>query len=162
MELYLFRHGAAEQPEPGQPDSERSLTAEGEKTLRTVLKTAMRAGAAPSLILTSPYKRAMQTAQIAADVLNYRGDLLQTNALLPSSTPAAVWQEIRVHRDEGRFLAAGHDPLFTKLAGYLLGFPSLRIDFKKGALLRIDFDKFPPEPHGTLIWMLEPALVEPT
>lgn len=158
MELYLFRHGIAEDAKPGQSDSERALTPEGKRKLRSVLKTATEADLAPTLMLTSPYKRALQTAQIAGDVLKYRGELLQTEALLPASKPAAVWEEIRVHRDEAQVLMAGHDPLFTDLAGYLLGFPNLRIDFKKGALLRIDFDKFPAEPHGTLKWMLVPKL----
>jgi phosphohistidine phosphatase len=158
MELYLFRHGIAEDARPGQSDSERALTSEGKRKLRTVVKTAIQAGLAPSLILTSPYKRAVQTAQIAADVLKYHGELLRTEALLPSSKPAVVWEEIRVHREEAQVLVAGHDPLFTDLAGYLLGFPNLHIDFKKGALLRIDLDKFPAEPHGTLKWMLAPKL----
>jgi phosphohistidine phosphatase len=158
MELYLFRHGIAEEAHPGQPDSERALTPEGKRKLRTVVKTAMQADVAPSLILTSPYKRALQTAQIVADVMKYKGDLLRTDALLPPSRPEAVWEEIRVHREEPQVLMAGHDPLFTDLAGYLLGFPNLRIDFKKGALLRIDFEKFPAAPQGTLKWMLVPKL----
>ena len=118
----------------------------------------MDADLAPSLILTSPYKRALQTAQIAAEVLKYRGELLRTEALQPSSKPEAVWEEIRIHREEAQLLMAGHDPLFSDLAGYLLGFPNLRIDFKKGALLRIDFEKFPAAPQGTLKWMLVPKL----
>lgn len=158
MELYLFRHGIAENAKPGQSDSERALTPEGKRKLRSVIKTAMDADLAPSLMLTSPYKRALQTAQIAADVLKYRGELLRTEALLPSSQPAAVWEEIRLHRDEAQVLMAGHDPLFTDLTGYLLGFPKLRVDFKKGALLRIDFDNFPVEPQGALKWMLVPQL----
>src|SRR5450759_3166341 len=129
MELYLFRHGIAEDARPGQSDSERALTSEGKRKLRTVVKTAIQAGLAPSLILTSPYKRAVQTAQIAADVLKYHGELLRTEALLPSSKPTVVWEEIRVHREEAQVLVAGHDPLFTDLAGYLLGFPNQHIDF---------------------------------
>lgn len=158
MELYLFRHGIAEEAQPGQSDAERALTTEGKRKLRTVVKTAMQAGLAPSLILTSPYKRAVQTAQIASDVLKYRGELLRTDALLPSAKPEGVWDEIRVHRQEAQLLLTGHDPLFTDLAGYLLGFPNLQIDFKKGALLRIHFEKFAAEPHGTLKWLLAPKL----
>lgn len=160
MELYLLRHGDAEEPRAGQSDSERALTSEGERELRSVLNAAMNADVAPSLMMTSPYKRALQTTEIAADVLKYRGELLRTEALLPSSKPAGVWEEIRVHRQEAQVLLAGHDPLFTDLAGYLLGYPNLRIDFKKGALLRIDFERFPAEPQGTLKWMLIPQLAK--
>ncbi len=158
MELYLLRHGIAEEGSAGQSDASRALTADGKRKLKSVLKAALKADVEPSLILTSPYKRAVQTAEIATEVLKYKGELLRTEALVPASTPASVWEEVRVHRDEPQLLLAGHDPLFTDLAGYLLGFPALRIDFKKGALLRIDFDTFSAEPRGTLKWMLVPKL----
>ena len=66
MKIYILRHGIAEEAQGNQPDSERALTAEGKKKLRSVLRTAAAADVAPSLILTSPLRRAVQTAQIAA------------------------------------------------------------------------------------------------
>src|SRR5438105_3235943 len=110
MEIYVLRHGIAEDGQAGQPDAERMLTAEGKKKLRNVLRVAAKAGVAPSLILTSPYRRALQTAEIAAEVLDYKGDLLRTKALEPGSEPRAVWEEIRVHKDEASILVAGHEP----------------------------------------------------
>jgi phosphohistidine phosphatase len=115
MEIYILRHGIAEDAPPGQPDSERALTSDGRKKLRSVLRAAASAGVAPSLILTSPYKRALQTAQLAAEILDYKGELLRTKALEPSGSPKTVWDEIRVHKDEARILLAGHEPLFSRL-----------------------------------------------
>ncbi len=158
MELYLLRHGIAEDPTAGQSDSARALTPEGRKKLRAVLKTALGADVSPSLILTSPYKRAVETAQLAAVILKYKGPLVKSEALAPSAKPEAAWEEIRLHASEAQLLLAGHDPLFSDLAAYLLGFPGLRIDFKKGALMRIDFDRFGAEPRGTLRWFLAPKL----
>ena len=100
MKIYILRHGIAEDAQGSQPDSERALTPEGKKKLRSVLRAAHAAGVAPSIILTSPYRRAIQTAQIAAEVLNYKGELLQTKTLEPGSHPRVVWDEIRVHKDE--------------------------------------------------------------
>jgi phosphohistidine phosphatase len=158
MKIYILRHGIAEEAQGNQPDSERALTAEGKKKLRTVLRTADAAGVAPSLILTSPYRRALQTAQIAAEVLKYKGDLLQSKTLVPSSNPRAVWDEIRVHKDEAEILLSGHEPLFSSLTAYLLGCPGLEIDYKKGALVCVEIDHFTAEPHGVLKWMLTPKL----
>ena len=158
MEIYILRHGIAEDAPPGQPDSERALTSDGRKKLRSVLRTAASAGVAPSLILTSPYKRALQTAQLAAEILEYKGDLLRTKALEPSSAPKTVWDEIRVHKDEDGILLAGHEPLFSRLMAYLLGSPNLQVDFKKGAIACIELDRFPAEPHGVLRWILTPKL----
>lgn len=158
MEIYILRHGVAEEPQAGQPDAERALTSEGRKKLRNVLKTVADAGVAPSLILTSPYKRAMQTAQLAAEILDYKGELLRTDALKPGSVPKSVWEEIRVHKDQETILLSGHEPLFSRLTAYLLASPTLHVDFKKGAIACVEVDRFPPEPHGVLRWMLTPKL----
>jgi phosphohistidine phosphatase len=158
MEIYILRHGIAEDAPAGQPDSERSLTSDGRKKLRSVLRVAASAGVAPSLIISSPYKRALQTAQLAAEILDYQGDRLRTKALEPNSAPKGVWDEIRVHKDEARILLVGHEPLFGRLMAYLLGSPNLQVDFKKGAMACIELDRFPAEPHGVLRWMLTSKL----
>jgi phosphohistidine phosphatase len=158
MEIYILRHGIAEDGQAGQPDSERALTPDGRKKLRTILRLAASAGVAPSLILTSPYKRALQTAQIAAEILDYKGELLRTKSLEPIAAPKTVWDEIRVHKDEARILLAGHEPLFSRLTAYLLGSPNLQVDFKKGAIACIELERFPAEPHGVLRWLLTSKL----
>ena len=158
MQIYILRHGIAEDSEPGQSDSERALTPEGRKKLRNVLRVAHQAGVAPALIITSPLKRAVQTAQLAAEILDYKGDLLRTKALEPGAHPQMVWEEIRVHKDEPAILLAGHEPLFSSLTAYLLGCPDLQVDFKKGALTCVELDRFGAEPHAVLKWFITPKL----
>ena len=158
MELYILRHGIAEDGHAGLPDEQRQLTAEGRSKLREVLKAARRAGVSPSLILTSPLVRAVQTAEIASEELSYKGDLVRTRALVPDADPSETWSEIRLHSDEGQLLLASHNPLCASLAGYLLGSRELWVDYKKGAILRVDFDRFGAEPHGVLRWFLVPKL----
>jgi len=158
MKIYILRHGIAEDAQGNQPDSERALTAEGKKKLRGVLRVAKAADVSPSLILSSPYRRALQTAQLAAEALGYKGDLLQTKTLEPPSSPRTVWDEIRVHKEEAEILLSGHEPLFSSLTAYLLGCPGLQIDYKKGAIVCVEIDHFPAEPHGVLKWMLTPKL----
>ncbi len=112
----------------------------------------------PALILASPFRRAIETAELAAKILGYKGQILQTRALQPESSPEGVWDEIRGHRDESSLLLAGHEPLFSSLAAYLLGAPSMYIDFKKAGLLKLTVDSFPPHPRGVLGWYLTPKL----
>ncbi|MBV8904023.1 MAG: histidine phosphatase family protein, partial [Acidobacteriia bacterium] len=78
MELYLLRHGIAENGRPGLKDADRALTAEGKDKLKRVLVRARGAGVEPGVILSSPYRRALETAQIAAESLGYRGKIVQT------------------------------------------------------------------------------------
>lgn len=158
MEIYILRHGIADDRRPDSPDEKRALTEDGRKKLRMVLGRARAAGVSPSLILTSPYVRAVQTAEVAADVLGYKGTIVRTNALVPVSSPEAVWREIRDHRDEAAVLLAGHEPLLSETAGYLLGAAEVAIDLKKGALLRIDVGESSRQPRGVLLWLLTPKL----
>jgi phosphohistidine phosphatase len=158
MELYLFRHGIAEDARPGRPDASRALTDEGRRKTAEVVKTARKAGFEPSLIVSSPYLRAVETARIAAHELEYKGDVLKTEALVPHGSPEGVWTELRDYRDEAAILLAGHEPLLSHLVAYLLASPALRVEMKKAALVRIDVETVGAVPHGTLRWMITPKL----
>jgi phosphohistidine phosphatase len=160
MQVHLLRHGIAEDGHAGLSDSERALTQEGRKKLRQVLQTAAKAGVKPTLMLTSPLKRAVQTAEIAKRVLGYQGEVLQTKTLAPGSSVEQVWDEIRTHKNELSVLLAGHNPMFEHLAGYLLGHADLKMEFKKGALLRVDIESFGAAPRGVLRWCLTAKLAE--
>lgn len=153
-----MRHGIAEDSQSGQSDSERALTPDGKKKLRNVLRAAREAEVTPSLILTSPLKRAVQSAELAAEILDYRGDLLRTKALEPGAHPRMVWEEIRIHKDEAEILLSGHEPLFSTLTAFLLGCPDLQVEFKKGGMACVEIDRFGAEPHGVLKWMITPKL----
>ena len=159
MELYLLRHGIAEDGRPGSADSARELTDEGREKTAAVLKRAKLGGVAPSLLLSSPYIRAHQTAKIAARELDYEGDIELIESLVPHGTPESVWADIRDRADEAAILLAGHEPLLSSLVAYLLNSPALRVDMKKAALVRLDVQSVGAMPHGTLRWMLVPKLV---
>jgi phosphohistidine phosphatase len=123
-----------------------------------VLKRAASAGVSPSLIISSPYKRALETAEIAASELGYKGEILRVGNLTPDSSPSSVWSEIREHRNEPAILLAGHEPLFSETVAWLLGSTHQMVEFKKGALVRIDVHTLSGQPQGILQWMLTPKL----
>ena len=158
MEVYLLRHGIAEDARAGQPDAERNLTPEGRDKLRRVLRRARIAGVQPSVILASPLRRAIETAEIAAEVLGYKGTVARTRSLVPDAHPAEVWDEIRARKDEPAILLAGHEPQMSTSVAFLLDAPSLAVDMKKAALVRLDCERFGPKPACVLKWMLTPAL----
>ena len=162
MQVYLLRHGIAEEGSSARSDAERRLTADGRKKLRQVLQAAAQAGVAPSLMLSSPFDRALQTAELAKKALAYTGEILQSKALTPGASVEQVWDEIRVHRDEHSILLVGHNPLFSNLAGYLIGSNSAQIDFKKGAIMRVDVESFLSQPKGRLRWYLTPKIAAKT
>ena len=158
MELYLFRHGIAEDAQPGRRDADRALTDEGRKKVAEVVKTARRAGLQPSLIISSPYVRAVQTANVAVETLGYKGEIVRIDALVPHGSPETLWRELRDYREESAILLAGHEPMMSRLVAYLLAAPALRVEMKKAAMVRIDVESVGVSPHGVLRWMLTPKL----
>ncbi|MGC9970999.1 MAG: phosphohistidine phosphatase SixA [Bryobacteraceae bacterium] len=157
MELYLLRHGIAEARRPGRADEKRELTEKGRERLRAVLEVARNAGVNPSLILTSPYPRAAQSAEMAAEILGCK-KVVRTEALLPGSSRETVWEEIRAYREETAILLAGHEPLLGQAASFLLGAAWVLVEMKKGALVAIDIDRFDGQPRGLLQWLLTAKL----
>ena len=155
MRIYLLRHGIAEEGF-GKRDSERALTDEGKKKLRELLRTAARGGVEPSLVISSPYRRALETARIAIEVFGHQGPLVESSSLTPDSSAQAAWSDIRVHASKESVLLVGHEPLFSALAAFLLGHPDLSIDFKKGALLCVELHSVRAQPSGVLKWYLTP------
>jgi phosphohistidine phosphatase len=154
MDLYLFRHGIAEEGGAGISDAARALTAEGRRKLRQVLAAACDAEVSLDLILSSPLKRALQTAEVARKTLKYKGDIIETKALEPGASVQQAWDEVRDHRDKARLMLVGHNPLFSQLAAYLLGAADVQVDFKKGGLMKINLEHFPPVPRGVLCWYI--------
>lgn len=155
MEIYLLRHAIAEAARPGQPDSDRALTTEGRDKLSRVLQRACAAGVKPTTILSSPYRRALETAAAAKEILG--GEIERTEALVPGASPYDTWEELRLRKSEDSVLLASHEPLMSSLTAFLLGTPALQVDMKKSALIRVDCDRFGPQPKGVLKWMLTPA-----
>jgi phosphohistidine phosphatase len=159
MELYLLRHGIAEDFAASGRDADRALTSEGKKKLKEIFRAAAQADLRPSMILTSPFRRAKETAALAMKGLDYSGDLIESSALVPNAHPQELWEEVRVHRTEPKLLLVSHEPLMSSAAAFLLNASGLRIDFKKGAILRIDLEGFSAHPTGLLKWYLTPRLV---
>jgi phosphohistidine phosphatase len=158
MQIYLLRHGIAEDGSPGQADADRALTPEGMKRLREILKRARTASVSPSVILTSPYLRARQTAEMAKEILGYDDELAPSSKLTPMASPLETWAEVRSLRREQSLLLVGHEPHMSSFTGFLLGTPELRVDFKKGAMVRIDLLDQGVQPRGILKWMMAPKL----
>jgi phosphohistidine phosphatase len=156
MEIYILRHGEAEPDAAGRADRDRKLTAGGKRDLKAVLQMARKAGVEPQIILTSPLRRAQETAEIAAEVLRVKR-IVETRNLLPGASPDLIWKEIGAHYKVEEILLAGHQPHVASLASLLLE-AAVMVDFKKGALVRIATQASLGPPRGVLKWMITPKI----
>ena len=154
LELYLIRHGvAAERGDEYPDDSKRPLTAGGISRLRKEAKALDALGLGFDHIITSPLVRTKQTADVFAESLKSKPSVSTSDALAPAGTPAAVIQELGKHVKKGRIALVGHEPNIGELAARLIG-ARVPMEFKKGAICRIDFETFPPKGTGHLRWFV--------
>lgn len=159
LELYLIRHGiAAERGEEYPDDSKRPLTARGIARLREEAKALNALAVTFDAIITSPLVRTRQTADVIAEALADKPPVTTSDALAPAGTPAAVIQEIGRHARLARLALVGHEPNMGELAAQLIGARSA-LEFKKGAICRIDFEILPPRGLGQLRWFLPPKVL---
>jgi phosphohistidine phosphatase len=158
MEIYILRHGESEMRETGRADGDRKLTAGGKRDLKAVLRMARKLGVAPPVILTSPLRRAQETAKIAAQILRSKR-VVETKSLLPGASPELVWKEIGAQQKADSILIAGHNPHLGSLMALLLE-AALMVDLKKGALVRITTQSKLGPPRGVLKWMITPKMAK--
>ena len=159
MILYVLRHAIAEEPRPGQSDSTRQLTETGRSRCRRVLAHAKRVKVQPENILTSPYDRAAQTAEIAKAELGFGRELITSNALLPFVSVQDLWNVIRDYAVGGDVMVVGHNPQLSMLVVWLLGGRADALWLKKSGLVALDISGAGPHPRAELSWLLTPGSV---
>ena len=159
MEIYILRHGiAVERGTPGyKKDSERPLTKEGEDKMHQIAEAMLGMELKFDLILSSPYIRAAQTAQIVANELDE--EVTFTDALIPDGNPLDLIAEINDEKPQ-RLLLVGHEPDLSRLASVLItGGSDAVIELKKGGLCKLTSDKLTFGQCATLNWLLTPRLL---
>lgn len=159
LELYLIRHGvAAERGDDYPDDSKRPLTSNGIARLRREVEALNELGVSFDLIISSPLTRTKQTADIFAEGLKSKPQVITVDAMAPAGTPSAVIQELAKHVRKARIALVGHEPNIGELAARLIG-ARVPLAFKKGAVCRIDFDVPPPKGTGHLVWFATPKML---
>lgn len=159
LELYLVRHGLAGERGPKFPDdSKRPLTAAGIAALKKEAHALTVLDVELDQIISSPFVRARQTADILAHTLGSKPPVITSDALAPAGTPASVFQELAKHMRLGRIALVGHEPNLGELAARLIG-ARAPIELKKGGVCRIDFEVFPPKGIGHLRWLVTPKML---
>lgn len=159
MTLYVLRHAIAEAHRPGQADSARKVTDRGRAKTRRVLSHARRVGVRPETILTSPYARAVQTAEIAIRELAAAGPPIQTNGLVPFVSAFDLWSELRDHFGSGDIMVVGHNPQLSSLVTLLIGARADALWLKKSSLVALDVGSAGVQRRAELSWLLTPRSV---
>lgn len=160
MNIYLLRHAIAVQRGAGRArtDRQRPLTPKGRRRLRQVIEAMARLGLEFDLILSSPFVRARQTAELVASELPSTAPLEFSDALAVGSQPRHVLDHLAKHRPApASVLLVGHEPLLSQVASvFLCGAPDLRLQLKKAGLCKLSLPSLEGGHRATLEWLLTP------
>src|SRR5208283_4799726 len=97
MILYIVRHGiAVDRADPkSPPEAERPLTAKGVQKTRSAALGLRALKVKPDVLITSPFVRAAQTAEIFAEAVGFSPDKIRVSeALKPAADPAEIVKEL--------------------------------------------------------------------
>lgn len=154
MNLYLMRHANAGLPrENPKLDAKRSLIKEGKDQCMLMARLLGALKVQVDVIVSSPLKRATQTAQFVGTELGYDGKVEISPALAPGADYADFQHMLAQYADLEGVLAVGHNPnLFQFLGRLITGNGGASIRLRKGTVARIDFASHPPRLH----WLIDP------
>ena len=159
MILYLVRHGiAVDRTDPKcPPEAERPLTARGVQKTRSAALGLRALGAKPDILITSPYVRAAQTAEIFAEALGYSPEKIRVSeALKPTDNPATIVAEIARLRAK-EVMCCGHAPHLDLLISLLAGARGAFTALKKAGVAC--FEQQGSHSRWELRWILSPKVL---
>lgn len=161
MELYIVRHGiAVDREDPNCPaDPERFLTNEGTEKTRQAANGVTEVATVPDLMLTSPYLRAVQTAELFAAAFEYpKQKIRKSDLLLPGAEPLQLFRELAKDKDLSTVFVFGHAPHLDDLIATAIGTKHHISSLKKAGVALVELKRMVP-PSGELVWLATPKLL---
>jgi phosphohistidine phosphatase len=142
MDVFVIRHAIAVDAEPGQDDAARELTPDGVRKFKRAVQGVRELGWAFERVLTSPWQRAMSTAELLAPITE--GPTIVTDLLCDKPRPelfALIAETSAPHEKRHATAVVGHEPWLSELVAWLaFGDPrhGEAIDLKKGGMIWLE------------------------
>jgi phosphohistidine phosphatase len=157
MIVYFVRHASAgESFSNPKKDEKRPLDADGIEQCGVVGRALAALNVQPDVVISSPLKRATQTASLVGNELGYEGKLQLEAAMRPEASFADFRRMLEKYSRHESIVVVGHNPSITDFLARMIaksGCEAL-IDFKKGAVARTETARH----SATLNWFFTPKL----
>jgi phosphohistidine phosphatase len=156
VDLYVLRHAIAADYAGYARDADRPLTAEGIERLRHMIRAWPALAIEVDQVVSSPYLRARQTAEIAAEALGASLEIRDTLAC--GARPRDILDTVTQGRaPAGRAMVVGHEPDLGMFVAWLTsGGARGSVRMKKGGLAKLTVDSWRDAPVAQLQWLLWP------
>ncbi len=151
MRIYFLRHGEADWPTWTAADSERPLTEKGIREMQLVAARIAALKLEPAALLSSPFCRAAQTAEILAAALGMT--VITEPALAPGFGPSQLSGLIAKHSQRDLVLV-GHEPDFSSTIRSLTGG---EIKMAKAGFACVELVNAQTN-AGELLWLVPPKI----
>jgi len=157
MLLYFFRHASAGKTMLNpKKDERRPLDEEGILQARYVGRLLANLDVQVDQIISSPLKRARQTASLVANELAFEGAVQLDDALRPEAEFEQFQAMLARYKKYDAVMVVGHNPSFTEFLSKSISGASgaAQVDFKKSAVARVEMNGR----AGTLHWLVTPKI----
>lgn len=157
MIIYFLRHANAGQKKLNpKKDEKRPLDDEGVRQCTQMGRVLSAMQASVDAVISSPLKRATQTAALVANEIGYEGKLYLEDALRPEASYEQFRDMLRKHSKAEAVMVVGHNPNFSEFLGHTIATNGNRsfVEVKKGAVAKVESE----QKKMVLQWMLTPRL----
>jgi phosphohistidine phosphatase len=168
LDLYLLRHGDSGKRTAvaaGGNTGDVPLTIVGREEIAIIARSVKALNLRFSAIVTSPLKRAVQTAKIIAKVLAIENRISVWNDLVPEGNRSKLYNKLNQYTRDSRVLMIGHEPYLSNIM-YDMIFQENRVNqlgrisLKKAGLAKIRVISLTPNINGELRWLLTPRILK--
>src|SRR5579864_1734447 len=158
MLVYFLRHASAgsHMVNP-KKDEKRALDSDGIDQCRTIGRALVALDVQVETIISSPLKRATQTASLVGNEIGYEGKLILDPALRPEADFGAFRELLERNSRSDSIMVVGHNPSLSQFLGRTISDngSEASVDLKKGAVARVEWSRN----SGVQNWCLTPKLV---
>jgi phosphohistidine phosphatase len=168
VNLYILRHASAGTRRANPIiDVKRPLDKEGKQQCILVGSYLNALKVQFDVIISSPLKRALQTASLVGTETGYDAKILVSEALTPAASVVAFEKLVAGLSHCENVLVVGHNPNIPVFLGAIIGANGVsemgitgqaarpRIRLRKGAIARVDCSRRP----GILQWLVDPRIL---
>ncbi len=157
MIVYFLRHASAgKKMLNSAKDERRPLDEEGVLQARYIGRMLTNLDVQVECIISSPLKRALQTASLVANELAFENPLHTEDALLPEAKFEQFQEMLAQYRKHDAIIVIGHNPSFTEFFSKTISETTgtAQVEFKKGAVAKVELRSR----SGTLHWLVTPKI----
>jgi len=157
MNLYLVRHSISENISIDKKDFDRELTEEGKIVINKTSEAWKNYVGNVDVVLTSPLKRAIQTAEIISSNLQDRYHVVKDNNLGTGSKTSDLI-DLLISLEYKNVIVVGHQPDLSYHINNFCGTGSFNLAFPPASLAKIEFENRIKYGNGRLIYFIPPTI----